>query len=919
MHSIENGTQGTIQHTRGMSMEHLQLTELIDLEILQHFQDSFSTTMEIASGISDENGVAITNHHSNCEFCSQYTKKSEEGLRRCQQCDKQAALTSIKNGKPSIYTCHAGLTDFVVPIILDEHFLGCFVGGQVITEPLSEDHVLAYAEELGLPPQEYLEAARKIPVWSKEKIDSIACFLQMMGNILSHMAYKQYVSLQISEEMKQEAHMKSDFLANMSHEIRTPMNAVIGMAEMALREDLPPIAREYIKQIKLSGNTLLALINDILDFSKIESGKMSINMAEYDLFHIVENITNIIMARIGSKKLEFIVDIAPDIPRQLMGDSIRIQQVIMNLANNAVKFTKEGYIYLSIQYKKTSEKELLLNVFVQDTGIGIKKKDIGKLFQSFQQVDSKRNRNIEGSGLGLALSKQLITLMNGKIWLESEYEKGSRFSFEVPQLVLDDTPSIVIEPAKEPLKTAGLLCDNAYTLKNTKKMLSQLNIECLLVQKSQDLLTLESKNVEFLFIESICYSKGVQTFLSGHPEITGVVLIGFKEKISLNVKNAFTVRKPLHVLTLAKILAHEDLYVDDEDLDTNTFDFIAPEAKVLIVDDNELNLTVAEGLLAPLQLQIDKSLSGRQAIKMIDNIHYDLILMDHMMPDLDGIETTRIIRRFHEDYDTVPIIALTANVVEEVRAMFLVEGMNDFIAKPIESKVITDKIRQWLPDKLIHKVTNTAAKTPAQSSSVEQISIPELDTRSALQLLGSEKLYWQTLTEYVRMIPKKLRLITQHKEAQDWKNYTIETHALKSSSKQIGAMDLSELAAEMEQAGNSGDIDFILAHHEELIEQYRALEPILTKYIDIPKKQEMPKADYDTKLLLAMLNEMQNAVDDLDMDEMEQVLGKLEQISLDEEHTAYLQKMRDAVEELDVETCDQLIAEWNKFCITNEN
>lgn len=900
-------------------MEHLQLVELIDLEILQHFSDSFSSTMEIASGISDENGVAITEHYSNCDFCSKYTKKSKEGLRRCQQCDKQAALTALKKEQPSVYTCHAGLTDFVVPILIDGQFLGCFLGGQVTTTPLDEDKVLAYAEELGLPPQEYLEASRRIPIMSKEKINNTAQFLQMTSNLLTYMAYRQHISLQISEEMKQEANMKSDFLANMSHEIRTPMNAVIGMAEMALRENLPPVAREYIKQIKLSGNTLLTLINDILDFSKVESGKMSINMAEYDLFHMVKNIANIIMARIGDKKLEFIVDVAPDIPRHLMGDGIRIQQVIMNLANNAVKFTKEGYVHLSIQYEKISEKELMLKVFVQDTGIGIKKKDIGKLFHSFQQVDSKRNRNIEGSGLGLALSKQLITLMNGKIWLESEYEKGSRFSFEIPQLVLTDTPSVVIEPATEPPKIAGLLCDNVYTLKIMKKMFSQLNIECLLIQKSEDLHTLESGSTEFFFIESICYSSGIQSFLSEHPHITGVVLVGFKEKISLNVKNAFTVRKPLDVLNLSRILAHEDLYVDEEDLDIDTFDFIAPDAKVLIVDDNELNLTVAEGLLAPLQLQIDKALSGRLAIEMIEKTHYDLILMDHMMPELDGIETTRIIRRFHEDYDTVPIIALTANVVEEVRAMFLVEGMNDFIAKPIESKVITDKIRQWLPDKLVKKATDKTMQKPAPSGNTNSIFIPELDTRSALQLLGNEKLYWQTLTEYARMIPKKSQLIAQYKDAGDWRNYTIETHALKSSSKQVGAMELSELAARIEQAGNSDDIGFILAHHDELLEQYRALKPILDKYLDVPEKQESPKSDYDMNLLLSLLKEMQNAVDNLDMDEMEQVIGKLEQISLNEEQTVYCQKMRDAVDELDVETCEQLIIDWTKLCKKNEN
>lgn len=900
-------------------MEHLRLTELLDLEVLQRFQDSLSETLEISSGISDKNGIAVTKHSSNCEFCNQYTKGTKEGLRRCQECDKQAALAAMKEGKPKIYTCHAGLTDFVVPIMLDGHFLGCFLGGQVITEPLSEEKILSYAQELGIPPQEYLEASRKIPVLSKEKVERIANYLYTMGSLLSHVAYKQYITMQMSGKMEQEAHMKSDFLANMSHEIRTPMNAVIGMAEMALREDLPPVAREYIKQIKASGNTLLTIINDILDFSKIESGKMNINMAEYDLFHIVKNIANIIMARIGDKKLEFVVDVAADIPRHLMGDGNRIQQVIMNLANNAVKFTKSGCIYLSIKYERTSEKEVLLKVFVQDTGIGIKEKDQRKLFQSFQQVDSKRNRNIEGTGLGLAISKQLITLMNGKIWLSSEYGKGSRFSFEIPQLVLDDSPAVVIEKTTETQKAVGLLCDNSYILKNMKKMLGELHVECIIIQKSDDLRVLDENGVEFFFMESVCYSTGVQKYLSEHPGMTGVLLVGFEEKVDLNGDNLLAVRKPLYILNLAKILAREDLYVDDEDSDEEILDFIAPEAKILIVDDNEMNLTVAEGLISPLKARVDKALSGGQAITMIEDTHYDLILMDHMMPELDGIETTRLIRRFHEDYDTVPIIALTANVVEEVRALFLVEGMNDFIAKPIESTVIMDKLRQWLPANKIQKVTVASTHAKSKTGDAEHIDIPELDTRSALQLLGNEKLYWQTLKEYARMIPKKLKLIAQYKEAGDWKNYTIETHALKSSSKQIGAMELSELAAKMEQAGNSGDTDFILAHHAELLEKYHAFGPILAKYTDTPKKQEKPKIGYYVKQLLATLDEMQDAVDNLDMDEMEQVLDKLEQISLDAPQASYLRKMKDAAEELDVETCEVLIGEWKELCMQSED
>ena len=895
-------------------MEQLHLTELFDMEILQRIQNLFSEIEGISAGISDENGIAVVEHNSNCDFCSKYTKKSPEGLRRCQLCDKRGAQAAMEKKAPQIYTCHAGLTDFAAPIMLNGRFLGCFLGGQVLTKPLSREKVLAYAKELGIPPEEYAEAAARIPVFPRDRIERNAKYMYDMGDMISSMAYKQYLILQMSGELEREAHMKSDFLANMSHEIRTPMNAVIGMAEMALREELSPAAREYIKQIKASSKTLLAIINDILDFSKIDSGKMNINLAEYDFLTIVKDVASVIMTRIGDKKLEFIVDVAPDIPRQLIGDRIRIQQIILNLVNNAVKFTKEGCVNLSIQYERKSEREIMLKVSVQDTGIGIKKEDLGKLFQSFQRVDSKRNSNIEGTGLGLAISRQLVTLMNGEIGVTSEYGKGSCFFFEIPQLVRDITPLAEVKTEQRTVKTAGLLCHNEYVLRHMKKMLKELQTECVWVQNPVELEALEAKGAEFLFMESACYSGRIREYLEAHPRVTGVLLAGFKEQIGVDLENLMAVRKPLYISGLAKILAHEDLYADEGDSEEEDFWFIAPDAEVLIVDDNKVNLIVAEGIISPLQMKVDTAGSGKQAIEMIGKKHYDLILMDHMMPELDGIETTHIIRHFHEDYDNVPIIALTANVMEEMRAKFLAAGMNDFVAKPIESRVLVSKIKQWLPGKKQRRIeSREKGRERKQEQAAKRIAIPQLDIDHALQLLGNEELFWQVLKEYARTISKKARTIEQYFKAEDWKNYTIETHALKSSSRQIGAMELSELAAKMEQAGKNNDIEFIRAHHRGLMERYRAYEPILAKYIEDPEEEKKPKTVYDAEKVLEYLDSMQDAVDNLDMDDMERIIGLLDQIILKDMETQCLKKMKEAVEELDAEKCEKLIKVWRQL------
>lgn len=451
-------------------MDKVHLTDLFDMDILRQLQNSFCAASGVSVGLSDENDTELTKHVSSCEFCHKYTRGSAEGAKRCSLCDKQSMQLAKEHRKVSICTCHAGLQIFSIPIILQGRYMGCIFGGQVLHEPLSEEKVRKYAEELDISPDEYAEAAKGIPIVSEDKMKNTIDFLQNMSSVFFQMAYKRYETLQANSAIEREAHMKSDFLANMSHEIRTPMNAVIGMAEMAMREELPPLARQYIKQIMASGNTLLTIINDILDFSKIESGKMDINLAEYRPFSIIREITGVIMTRIGDKKLEFIVDVAPDIPKQLMGDSIRIRQIIINLANNAVKFTREGYVHLSVGYEKKSDREIMLKVSVEDTGIGIKKEDMGKLFQSFHQLDSKRNRNVEGTGLGLAISKQLVSLMNGTIHVESEYDKGSCFSFEIPQLVIDNQPSVEVN--QEASKAAGLFCRNPYMLEHMKKCLS---------------------------------------------------------------------------------------------------------------------------------------------------------------------------------------------------------------------------------------------------------------------------------------------------------------------------------------------------------------------------------------------------------------------------------------------------------------
>ena len=413
-------------------VENIYITDLIAPEALQQIQDAFCAMSHIAAGIADLNGVAVTKDSLSTDFCMNYNKKSPIGRARCEQCDKKGGELALERKRFVSYHCHTGLVDFAAPIMANGKMIGSFIGGQIRTTELDEDRLLEIAEEIGVDPQEYLNAAKKIRLVEEEELKRAGEFLYKISNILSNMAYNRYQMLQANKEIERAAQMKSDFLANMSHEIRTPMNAVIGMAQMALREELPPNARTYINQIISSGKTLLTIINDVLDFSKIESGKMDIEDAEYEPMSVINDVSNMIMTRVMDKDLELILDIAPDLPRKLYGDSNRIKQIMINIANNAVKFTKKGQVVLKVGFECIEEEEILLLISVSDTGIGIKKEDMERLFESFQQVDSKRNRNIEGTGLGLTICKKLLELMNGKIWVESEYGKGSCLLYTSP-------------------------------------------------------------------------------------------------------------------------------------------------------------------------------------------------------------------------------------------------------------------------------------------------------------------------------------------------------------------------------------------------------------------------------------------------------------------------------------------------------
>lgn len=887
----------------------LYLTDLIDVEVLQRMQDAFAALTGMASLTTDVNGAPVTKGSNFTEFCTGYTRNTSIGRMRCEQCDKIGAHATWEKGEPTTYYCHAGLIDYAAPIIADGKLVGCFIGGQVLDRALEYEKIEKVAEEIGVDPDGLFAAAQKVNILDKENIDHAAQFLYTIANILSDMAYGKYLALQANEAIEKAASMKSDFLANMSHEIRTPMNAVIGMAEMALREDLPPAARDYLHQIRSSGKALLTIINDILDFSKIESGKIDIIPVEYEPMSIINDVSNIIVTRLKDKDLELILDISPNIPLKLYGDNIRIKQVLLNIVNNAVKFTLHGQVIIHMSHKVLSDDMINLYFSVEDTGIGIKEEDLGKLFQSFQQLDSKRNRNIEGTGLGLAISRQLMILMDGEMQVESEYEKGSIFSFSLPQRVVDSANSIQVKDASQ-IMAAGLL-SSPYIKRQLKHDCDSLGVEYRELASAWELAAVSTEKSVFMFIEQKMFTVDVEEFIKNNPSITGVLLMDFDTDADYDFPNLLFVKKPLYTLNEVSIFNNEVIHYYDEDSDVIDADFIAPDAEVLVVDDNAVNLTVAEGLLAPLKMKIDSVLSGKEAIGKISVHHYDIVFMDHMMPELDGVETTHIIRRFHTEYDDVPIIALTANAVDGVRDMFLREGMNDFVAKPIEFRTLITKVKEWLPAEKIKRVDGSSGAIQKRISEREVV-VGDLDTKSAIRLLGNEKIFWAVLKDYYKVIDKKSKYIEELMKKEDWAGYTIEVHALKSASKQIGADSLSEKAALMEQAGNARDISRILQYTDEMLQQYREYLPVLEPFFLEEQKNDAEKEEIAPNMLHNLFMEMRDALDNLDIDSMESVIRTMDKYHYQGWQEELFRLLKNSVDDIDVDTCGEIIDHWEE-------
>ncbi len=603
--------------------------------------------------------------------------------------------------------------------------------------------------------------------------------------------------LRKAKAMAEEAsRAKGDFLANMSHEIRTPINAVLGLNEMILRETDDEAILDYSQSINTAGKTLLGLINDILDFSKIESGKLDIVPVDYDLSSVLGDLLNMIYVRADEKGLLLNTDFDRDTPKFLNGDEIRIKQIITNLLTNAVKYTEKGSVTFRLGFEKIEEASdsVLLKVSVEDTGIGIREEDIKKLFIEFERIEEGRNRYVEGTGLGMSITKRLLDKMGSSLEVESEYGKGSVFSFVLKQKVI----------SWEPLGD---------------------------------------------------YASSYRDHLLSHRK--------YKER------------------------------------------FTAPDAHILFVDDNPMNLTVFKGLVKRTLMKVDTAENGDAGLLLAQNTKYDIIFLDHMMPGKDGIETLKELRAQTggANADT-PAICLTANAISGSREIYISAGFDDYLTKPIDSDRLEEMLLSYLPKEKVEKTIVSEDEDVKKDSStvipkeLEMLSkLDWIDVKAGIHNSGSAEAYIPLLRIFYTSLNEKVEELDRFYSEGAIQNYTIKVHALKSSARIIGADEFGEKAQKLEDAGKSGNIAYIKENHAAFIKEYNSFREPLS---EVFKEEDLPdKPLADSELITAVLKEIRSAADDMDCERLQSIFTEMKEYRIPDSEAGLWQSLKEAADNYD--------------------
>lgn len=414
-------------------MANMHLSELLDMESIQLIQDSFSKMTGMASVLTDENGVAITKGSNFGCFCNELTRKSEIGIKRCENCNRVGAKNTMRSGRAEVYKCHAGLCDFAAPIIVDGRFMGAFVGGQVLMEEPVDDQFRQTAERLNIDPEKYVEAVHRVPILDKEKIDNAAEFLCVVANVLSTMAYNSYKTLNKSRELENVSRMKSEFLSSVNMNLHKPLQEMLFLAQSINRMDLTGEVSAKLRSLEKMNQKVINALADAMEYSEMTRTDSEIVESAYDLSKLCEGLQITYGGRLLDKQVEFELKVDKDVPTDLFGDVTRIRQILVNLLNNSVQYTERGKITLHISRKATTY-GLILIFDIADTGVGMKEEQVQEIQTMFDRVQEQQVIEEDMLAYGLGMTSQLVSAVYGNVKVSSILGKGSRFVVTIPQM-----------------------------------------------------------------------------------------------------------------------------------------------------------------------------------------------------------------------------------------------------------------------------------------------------------------------------------------------------------------------------------------------------------------------------------------------------------------------------------------------------